>query len=298
MADGLARISSLSWWALLTFAVLALGSCSKFHAIQPSGSNEDLLFVMNDSTLVANNITIITPREMPPGPPLPFSGPPVDVSKPPQQVVKPDFGKNEVLSLQDGVVELANINIAPYKYVGRLVSQFPFDKPDEGHSCTAQIIGDSGVLLTAAHCVYDLEHRQWARSHTFSLRFDQGASAQTFGWECSAILSGWPNGSRPHDYAMIKLRGVSPGGMGMTINAAASRVDSVGYPAKPQYYSTQRMVHVFGQQSASNPTAMKNDMLEGSSGGGLDSRFKFYGRDKCKFLLRSSRSDGDVWSGS
>src|SRR5690606_16191658 len=88
-----------------------------------------------------------------------------------------------------GVVELADINVPPYDRVGRLEMRFPSYPVGSYSTCTAQLIGNSGLVLTAAHCIYNLDRREWAHSVAFRLRYNQGSHAQRFDWECMAMVS-------------------------------------------------------------------------------------------------------------
>ncbi|MER8475710.1 trypsin-like serine protease [Mesorhizobium sp. M1163] len=164
----------------------------------------------------------------------------------------------------DGQVELADLTKSPYKAAGRLDFNFPSDLPGWGHLCTAQFIGSSGVILTAAHCVWDQATRAWGTNFQFLLRYNQGV-ATTFDWQCAAIVSGWPNGAYAYDFAFIKVRGVPEQGIGMEINVGATHVDAMGYPSN--YGSNRRLYHVSGNKDGGNPTRMPNLLSHGASGG-------------------------------
>jgi hypothetical protein len=250
-----------------TIALNLVGCGPGFEAIKPSENNEDLVYRVNDGARVAGEPLTFFPHEMPILPPdkqhlkiTPFLG------EEPRRVVEPGFNKTDTALQALGVVDLADQTVSPYDRVGRLEMRFPSYPLGAYSTCTAQIIGNSGVVLTAAHCVYNIERREWASSVAFRLRYNQGTYAQRFDWECMAMVSGWPNGHYAYDYALIKLRGTPPGGLGMTIGVGAASVDAVGYPRK--YYDTERLVHVSGNKDAANPSKMPgNPMGKGSSGG-------------------------------
>ena len=245
------RAYSFAVLPCLSVALFLTGCGGGFEAAKPSGNNEELVYRVNDGTAPFSNAPItVVPQEMPALPPgaQPFILEPP--REPPKRVVEPDLDKAAV-NLADGTVDLANVQISPYNRVGRLESRYSSDAPNTYRSCTAQLVGNTGVVLTAVHRVFNNKNREWARSIAFKLQYDQGTYTRQYDWECVAMVSGWPNGHYPFDYAMIKLRGVTPGGLGMTINVGAGHVDAVGYPAK--YYNTERLVHVLGMKNASNP---------------------------------------------
>jgi hypothetical protein len=146
----------------------------------------------------------------------------------------------------------------------------PGDAPTEFHSCTAQLIGDEGILLTAGHCLWD---DAWGSNFQFDLQFNDGAVAQTFDWECGAMVSGWTEKLRAFDYALFKLRGAPVAGLGMKINVGAEHVVSVGYPGEctptNPNCDARHMLDVANPKNGDNPAAMANNhMNRGASGGG------------------------------
>ncbi|MCV2449448.1 trypsin-like serine peptidase [Paracoccus sp. DMF] len=259
--------------ALLTISGLLFGCGGGFEAIKPTGSNEDLVYRFNHDILPASVPFNFAPREMPSLPPGSQQSEPLAPSQTPQRTVDPEESTSVIVPLKDGDVMLADISASPYNRIGRLEMRHPSDAPGWGTTCTAQLIGPHGVLLTAAHCIFDKEKREWPVYLRFKLQYDQGSFAQEFDWECAAMVSGWPNGDYRYDYALLKLRGAPPGGLGMTINVTDNRVDAVGYPSK--YYNAQRLVHVFGVRDTENPSGMLNDMGKGSSGGARILHFDF-----------------------
>lgn len=249
--------------------IAALSACGKFETSNPPADNDAILYTINPSPSV--NTLQTKPAlpqpllQIPADGPQPKPLPPGTIQK---RVIEPYSGKQELLSLPDGQVDLADITIAPYSSVGRLTYDFPSGR----FACTAQLIGSTGILLTAAHCVWDKDTNAWASNTRFALGYNLGASAQSFDWDCAAIVSGWRNAANhtmdqiPYDYAFIKIRGTPPSGLGLTIGTGSAHVDAVGYPTN--YYNNQQMVHVFGNKDAQNPSAMApNPMSHGSSGG-------------------------------
>ncbi len=254
---------------LLLCITLPVGCGDGFHAVQPSGSNDDLVYRINDSTVAQVDGVGVVSTEMPllDKPPS-TSGQKAMIQGEPRRVVEapPEQGAQVIV---DGTVELADLSAFPYNKVGRLLSKYAGQNLSS--ACTAQLIGKNGVILTAAHCLYDRNGKGWAESTKFHLGYKDGISIASYDWECMAIVSGWPNHHSTddtnylYDYAFVKLRGTPPTGLGMTINVAEAKVDAVGYPDK--YYNGQQLVHVTGAKDGFNPSRMQNSMGKGSSGG-------------------------------
>ena len=260
----------------LSLILAGLSACGGFVAADPPADNDTILFTVNPNQLspltTASPATTVIPQpllQIPNGGSQPRPLPSGAVSR---RVIEPYAGKQGALAMPDGQVDLADLSVAPYSSVGRLRFNIPSDPPNWEHSCTAQFIGSTGILLTAAHCVWDQDTRSWDNKIQFDLGFNLGVVTQSFDWECAAIVSGWRNAKPhtveqvPYDYAFIKVRGTPPSGLGLSIDTGAAHVDDVGYP--DNFYSNKRLVHVFGNKDAQNPSAMSpNPMSHGSSGG-------------------------------
>lgn len=253
------------------FTVVAIGgtltACGDGFEAAPTAHNDDIVYKINSTPRAANIPLNVMPREMPSLPPGtghvdigPFS------DLPPERVIEPALDKSALTPFVDGEVNLADINVSPYYRVGKTFAVFPSTPSGFAEGCTAQLIGNTGVVLTAAHCVYDNQKREWPNTYRFELQYNSGVSAGSYDWHCIAMVSGWPNKHYPYDYAIVKLRGTPPGGLGMTINVKGTPVDAVGYPGK--YYDGEQLVHVTGKKNGVNPSAMPgNGMGKGSSGG-------------------------------
>ena len=254
---------------LVTTSLLGLVSCTGFQAANPPQSNNQILFIVNGAVSSQSasklQVTPLPIPHIPPGAdqPQPFVPP---AGQRQLRAIQPFSGLRQgSAALPDGQVALADVKSAPYQSGGRLTFRFPSDAPGYGHACTAQFIGSQGVLLTAAHCVWDQPTRAWGSNFLFDLQYNQGSYTQEFDWSCAAIVSGWTNGLYPYDYAFIKVRTAAPTGLGLEINTGFAHVDAIGYPVN--YYSGLQMVHVTGNKDSNNPSAMPNLMSHGASGG-------------------------------
>jgi Trypsin len=263
-----------SWRLSLTFSASAvlcsavLLSCSKFQAIQPADPTAIVYMVNPNPTVVAApaKLSELPIPKVPPGSPraAPLILPPGAV---PEHVVEPNKAGLAPLAVPptpSGQINLAPLNQTPFTAVGRLTFNLPNDAPGDFHWCTAQLIGNQDVLLTAGHCVFD---GGWASNLSFSLDYNQGASTAVYGWQCAATVSGWASQRRfPYDYALIQLRQTPPAGQGMDINIGATPITEVGYPHN--FYNGEQMVYENASKNAQDPSAIPSTMSGGASGGG------------------------------
>ncbi|WP_456624436.1 trypsin-like serine peptidase, partial [Bradyrhizobium sp. P5_C12] len=257
-------------WVAGGFAAVLVGCGGGFHAADPSQSNEDIMYVVNSSSLAFAENLRLTPLPLPTIPPGTAGPNPIQPGLQPLEVVPSTPVSPKGLAPgqvpPDGQPQPADVAVSPYSKVGRITFRFPTDAPGWGHLCTAQFIGDLGVVLTAAHCVWDQQNKVWGGNYSFQLAYQTGGPTQSFNWECAAIMSGWANGKYAYDYAVLKIRGVPPnGGLGMKINVGATHLDAIGYP--DNYGGNEVMYHVYGNKDGSNPTSMLNPLGHGASGG-------------------------------
>ncbi|WP_439372973.1 trypsin-like serine protease [Bradyrhizobium sp. DASA03120] len=260
-----------SWRSALTFAVVlcsaVLTHCSKFEAIHPDDKTA-IVYIVNPSPFVAATPVNVSPLPLPTVPrgsprAAPLTLPPGAV---PEHVVEPNRAGLKPLAVPptpDGEIDLAPLTQTPFSSVGRLEFNLPGDKPGYFHWCTAQLIGNLNVLLTAGHCVYD---GGWASNISFKLDYNNGAATTVYGWQCAATVSGWASdGLYPFDFALILLRQAPPAGQGMDINIGATHVTEVGYPNN--YYNGEQMVYENASKNGQNPSAIASKMGHGASGG-------------------------------
>jgi V8-like Glu-specific endopeptidase len=158
-----------------------------------------------------------------------------------------------------------NVNVAPYKFGGRLGIRF---QAGSG-SCSGSFVGSTSVILTAAHCVQSAQTGEWARDLVFSRAHKNGAS-DLFGWTCVGTKRGWTNGGNRYkwDYAFIKVNRPYSGYLGMRGGTPFRTFEALGYPRN--YGGTQVMHSVFGNLGAVANDIVEmngNPMTQGSSGG-------------------------------
>jgi V8-like Glu-specific endopeptidase len=88
----------------------------------------------------------------------------------------------------DGVVEIADLTQAPFSSGGRFRLNFVNDAPGTYNICTAPLIGNQGVLLTAVHCAWDSGTRAWGTNFRFDLQYNSWTFSQEYDWQCAVPL--------------------------------------------------------------------------------------------------------------
>lgn len=182
----------------------------------------------------------------------------------------------------------ANVNsqmwqFSPWNKIGKLY----FTTPGGGKSyCTANVISQRNILVTAAHCVYT-RGQGWHSNFRFVPADLFGiAPYGVYGWQMAGIMTNWITiGGRPWDVGMIRLSnnlstGIPVtsyvGWLGRTWNQPyIMNLHSVGYASN---LSTQ-YTHICAAESFSGGVdvlAKGCDMTYGSSGGGWLLRYHPY----------------------
>lgn len=117
--------------------------------------------------------------------------------------------------------------------IGKLFSSAGF--------CSASVISGNNAIVTAAHCCYDRNKKNWVGGWVFAPAFQNGNSPfGTFNWTSATILTSWiTNGDIPSDVCVIKLandnagRGVTfyTGWLGRSWNfGSVQEHHAIGYP--------------------------------------------------------------------
>jgi Trypsin len=75
-----------------------------------------------------------------------------------------------------------DVNAIPFKWAGML----RFKGPDGNrYLCSGQFIAPQ-VVLTAGHCLYDLQRRAYSSDFTFLLQYDRGTYSHEYRWRCAS----------------------------------------------------------------------------------------------------------------
>lgn len=162
----------------------------------------------------------------------PFAPQALDV----QPVEPVDVPDNQVQTTPKGSPNTSSDNsFSPKIAGGRLNVTLANGK--SGH-CSAQFVGDTEVILTAAHCVYDARFgggtgTGWINDLEFVHSHGGTSPSPSFhDWSCVAIFKGWTLDDPRMDYAFVKLRS----GIGRSLGLARSTfattdATSIGYPS-------------------------------------------------------------------
>lgn len=249
----------------IVVAVALLVACGELKTIEADGNI--IVSIQNESVAVLDTTgrqAIPMLPDVPPGRdlgpeirPLQSSAEPLAPSKDSWQLLAPN---------NRGVPEEADLLLYPYNTTTRTEAIFPSTPAGFYSQCTAQFVGASDVLLTAAHCVFDNDKQEWIRQYLAKRGYRNGNFVEQYDWECAAIFSGWTSGNYRRDYAFVKMRSRAPDWMGLGYSIP-SNVESVGYPRN--YNSNEVLMRVSGTigQRGGVTQMLGNPMSKGSSGG-------------------------------
>ncbi|SJN55197.1 hypothetical protein VR7878_01123 [Vibrio ruber DSM 16370] len=165
-----------------------------------------------------------------------------------------------------GTPSRADVRSSPYNKGGKLY----FTLNGNNYSCSAQFVGSTSVVMTAAHCVRATSGA-WASNVVFRRAYSNGGG-QVVGTRCLSTKSGWVNGGNGRykwDYSFIKTNANSNAGyMRLKTGIPYSQLVSIGYPSN--YGSGKYMYKVTGTkgQITGGVVEMRgNPMRSGNSGG-------------------------------
>jgi V8-like Glu-specific endopeptidase len=185
-----------------------------------------------------------------------------------------DFGTADVFTQYCENCNAVNSNY-PQVAIGKLFSS--------SGTCSASVISNQNVIVTAAHCCYDRSTSKWVGGWSFSPAHRNGASPYgVFPWTSARILTRWrTHGDRKSDVCVIKLANNSSGypvtyytgWLGRSWNWSTKQVHhAVGYPGNigGGNYKELCVSESFNPSSACGGSSVLNtgcSMTYGSSGG-------------------------------
>lgn len=164
-----------------------------------------------------------------------------------------------------GQSEPADLTVLPHSLVGKLF----FMKNGQASYCTAQLVGNNSIILTAAHCVRDEHTGKFHEKFSFIPGYKDGTKRFAY-VRCVATWSTFPHTILPNhavDYAFGRLENPLNGHLGLKARLPVDQWVSVGYPQVPDH-EQQRVVRG-GKRDISNGIVemTENQMQEGASGG-------------------------------
>jgi V8-like Glu-specific endopeptidase len=193
------------------------------------------------------------------------------------------LGTAGVFTRYSGNINTQMWQFSPWNKIGKLY----FTTPGGGNSyCTANVISQRNILVTAAHCLYT-RGQGWHGNFRFVPADRFGVAPYgVYGWQSAGIMTNWITiGGRRWDVGMIRLgnnlsTGIPVtsyvGWLGRTWNQPyIMNLHSVGYASN---LSTQ-YTHICAAESFSgglDVLAKGCDMTYGSSGGGWLLRYHPY----------------------
>lgn len=188
---------------------------------------------------------------------------PNGVKKPEKEIVIPP-SRPGIAAM--GSVESADVKERPFWNGGKLF----FKSPEGDMQCSAEFVGSSRTVLTAAHCVMDAETGEWYTNFKFKRAYKNGGG-QSAGVHCITVYSAWhdDSGNKKWDYALIYTNHDSGAGwLGLQTGIPFATFWSIGYPMN--FKCTHYMAKVEGSKgTVSNGVVqmVDNPMAPGCSGG-------------------------------
>jgi hypothetical protein len=176
--------------------------------------------------------------------------------------------KNNRKGLEPGVPVNADVSERPFWNAGKLY----FTAPDGDHYCSAQFIGKSKLLLSAAHCVRDGTTAEWYKNFMFRQAYENGDSDKDFDIVYEAAYAAWATtsgGDHSLDYSFLVTNKESTAGwMGVETDIPYTSLVAIGYPSN--YGNGKYLQQVLGEKGtvSGGIVQMKNNpMRSGNSGG-------------------------------
>jgi len=167
-----------------------------------------------------------------------------------------------------GDPQRADVTISPHSLVGKLL----FTKDGQDSYCTAQLVGDDSMIITAAHCVRDEKGGRFFEKFSFVPGFQDGTN-RFAAVRCVGTWSAFPHPRLPNyalDYAFGKLATPLNAHLALKPRLPVDEWISVGYPEDVDGGQRQQFVRGGKRIVVSNIVEMsENRMNGGASGGGF-----------------------------
>lgn len=166
-----------------------------------------------------------------------------------------------------GTVEEANINVAPFNAGGKLF----FTRDGKDYVASAEFSGDISLILTAAHCVRDMQSGEWSENIMFKRAYKTFVSKQSCCIRAVALKTYWySKKERRWDYAFgISSTPSEVPSLQYQINCPFNQVTAFGYPTNYSLGLIMQRVDGSIKVNTTNGTVKMsgNKMGGGCSGG-------------------------------
>ncbi|MFI3272824.1 MAG: hypothetical protein R3Y11_12120 [Pseudomonadota bacterium] len=165
-----------------------------------------------------------------------------------------------------GSANLASISKDPFQTGGKLF----FTRNGEDRVASAEFCESKNLLLTAAHCLQDMETGEWSENIIFQRGYDSGSKKQKVSIKASAVKVYWSETKQycwDYGFAITTTESSVEPLKGLC-SISTGKATSFGYPSN--YYSGKRMVYYDLDIEESSTAIVRmsgNDMGSGCSGG-------------------------------
>lgn len=163
-----------------------------------------------------------------------------------------------------GEVISVNVRNAPYKAGGKIV----FTYSGKDYMGSAEFCGEKNLILTAAHCLRDMETGEWADNVSFILGYEPDYSFGIYPISTLALKTMWYKEKKYRwDYGFGVIAKKSQGSFSLDydLNINTGEATAFGYPSN--YYAGLKMVSVT-ERIEDNPYEAGTLKMEGNDMGG------------------------------
>ena len=177
----------------------------------------------------------------------------------------------------------ADLSVLPYKKAGRI----SYSKFSGEYYGSAQFVGSDNIILTAGHCLFDIEAKEFHHCFYFERGFKNDSCAKTFGIKAMAIRTEYSKATSvtaEYDYGFLITTSNSDVGYLNYSEDLPSAGTSFGYPGNYDNGKVMQTVDCSIVESTIELSAEMpgNPFGKGCSGGGwTDAAHNIIGLNAC-----------------